>query len=51
MLISLTKKRTSNAIKVSGVALFDQEKMVGHIPGEDTFTFKAMIENHQKWHL
>ncbi|MCY7625205.1 Ger(x)C family spore germination protein [Bacillus safensis] len=40
-------KRTSNAIKVSGVALFDQEKMVGHIPGEDTFTFKAMIENHK----
>ncbi|WP_449376411.1 Ger(x)C family spore germination protein [Bacillus safensis] len=40
-------ERTSNAIKVSGVALFDQEKMVGHIPGEDTFTFKAMIENHK----
>ncbi|MBZ9519765.1 Ger(x)C family spore germination protein [Bacillus safensis] len=40
-------KRTSNAIKVSGVALFDQEKMVGHIPGDDTFTFKAMIENHK----
>lgn len=40
-------KKTSNAIKVSGVALFDQEKMVGHIPGEDTFTFKAMIENHK----
>lgn len=40
-------KNTSNSIKVSGVALFDQEKMVGHIPGEDTFTFKAMIENHK----
>lgn len=40
-------KKTSNAIKVSGVALFNQEKMVGHIPGEKTFAFKAMIENHK----
>ncbi|MGD7061146.1 Ger(x)C family spore germination protein [Bacillus altitudinis] len=40
-------KNTSNSIKVSGVALFDQEKMVGHIPAEETFTFKAMIENHK----
>ncbi|MFB8734826.1 hypothetical protein ACEQPO_15735 [Bacillus sp. SL00103] len=40
-------KKTSNAIKVTGVAQFDQEKCIDHIPGEDAFTFKAMIENHQ----
>ncbi|MDR0125617.1 MULTISPECIES: Ger(x)C family spore germination protein [Bacillus] len=40
-------KKTSNAIHVTGVALFDNEKMVDQIPGDKAFTFKAMIENHK----
>ncbi len=48
MLISPYIKKTSNAIKVSGRrSVWSRKKMVGHIPGEDTFTFKAMIENHK----
>ncbi|MFS0654954.1 Ger(x)C family spore germination protein [Bacillus sp. 179-C3.3 HS] len=40
-------KKTSNAIEVSGIALFNHQKMIHHLPREDAFTFKAMVENHK----
>ncbi|MDM5298337.1 Ger(x)C family spore germination protein [Bacillus pumilus] len=40
-------EKTSHAMKVSGLALFNHKKMVGRLSGEETFTFKAMVENHK----